>query len=279
MKTACCVSRFGLSVANVLTDFLCNMQNFYYSNQRVMNFEDKISDRIKQQICIEFCVKLGEYTRDIVNMISRAFGAAALSDRTTRRWCLFFQQNANANARITDQPRRGRPRTARTPANQALVQQQLQQDQTQTVRRISMNTNVAKDTVHRILKVDLQLKKRVAKFIPHILNNAQRAAHLQICQHWNRVFNALCNWIMTIDETYIHCYDPKTRHGSMEWLAAGVNRPQKALHERTVWKLLLTVFWDSNGVIFRHFLPENTHMTAVCYVWVLRLFKRAVRRR
>ncbi len=244
-----------------------------------MNFEDKISDRIKQRICIEFCVKLGENTRDIVNMISHAFGAAALSDRTTRRWCLFFQRNANANARITDQPRVRCPRSAQTAANQGLVQQQLQQDRTQTVRRISMNTNLSKDTVHRILKVDLTLKKRVAKFIPHVLNNAQRAAHLQICQHWNRVFAALHNRIVTIDETYVYCYDPKTRHGSMEWLAAGINRPQKPLRERTVWKLLLTVFWDSTGVIFSHFLPENTHMTAACYVWVLRLFKRAVRKR
>ncbi len=254
----------------------CAMDTLRYSNQRVMNVERKLIVKLKQRICIEFCVKPDESNRDIVNMVNTAFGAQALSARSISRWALFFRRN---NSHITDQPRTGHPRSRRTAANVQTVQAELQRDRTLNVRQIAANVGLSKDTVHRIIRKNLQLRKRVAKFIPHVLNAAQRRDRVQTCGHWLRHFGHLRDRIVTVDETYVHCYDPKTCQSSMEWLAPGQNQPQKPLRERTVCKQLLTVFWDSNGVIFRHFLPPNVNMNAGHYVRILRLFRHVLARR
>ncbi len=227
-----------------------DMDTLAYSTHRSMNIEDKLTDKVKMRVAVQFAVQLGESTGDIIRMVQRVYGLQGCSARTVRRWCAKFW--TTPNHRITDAPRSGRPRMQRVAQVTARVQNVIQNDRTRTVRQIEDELHISRSSVHRILKKDLNLTKKCAKIVPHCLNPAQRNNRQRICTDWLRAFGRGADRrIVTMDETYVHFYDPKTKRQSMEWLPPGTNRPQKVRHERTVRKLLLVVFWDSRGVIYR----------------------------
>ena len=60
--------------------------------------------------------------------------------------------------------------------------------------------------------------------------------------------------IITGDETWVYQYDPETKQQSKQWLSRGSSGPIKFKSERSVKKVMATVFWDSEGVVLADFL-------------------------
>ena len=60
--------------------------------------------------------------------------------------------------------------------------------------------------------------------------------------------------IITGDETWVYYYDPKIKQQSKQWLPCGSSGPIKFKSERSVKKVMATVFWDSEGVVLVGFL-------------------------
>ncbi len=212
-----------------------------YANCQKMDIEHKISDKLKQRIAIQFAMSLGEAPADICAMINRSYGAAAMSDQTTKRWIQTFQRMPNH--RITDSPHTGQLRTARTAEHVANARQVIANNRTITCRNLGVQIGTDRTTAHQIVHRDLLLKKKCAKFVPHVLNPAQHANCAQICHHWIRMWHqqGFADRIITGDETYCFAYDPKSKKASMEWLPANANRLQKAHKECSTEKLMLTV--------------------------------------
>ena len=66
-------------------------------------------------------------------------------------------------------------------------------------------------TVQRIIKFDLKLKKKCAKWVPHLLTDAQKARRLTVCDFWARLVDhnqRVLRRIVTTDESWIYVYDP-----------------------------------------------------------------------
>ena len=59
----------------------------------------------------------------------------------------------------------------------------------------------------------------------------------------------------------------------MKWLLKGSTGPIKFKSERSVQKVMPTLFWDSEGIILVHFLEGSKTITGIYYVGVLRKFK------
>ncbi len=122
-------------------------------------------------ICVEFCVKLGENNQDIVHEVGKHsfWKQGYMSNRTVWRWCAIFQNN---NRRNTDQLHTGGPCSRQIPANLQAVQKEVACALMLT-RQVAHNTRLSKESVHQILRRDLHLRKRVAKFVAHVSNAAQ----------------------------------------------------------------------------------------------------------
>ena len=69
----------------------------------------------------------------------------------------------------------------------------------------------------------------------------------------------------------------KSKIASMEWLPRNANRPQKPRKERNTPKVLLVLFFDRHGLVYREFVQQ--HVNAQIYVQVLRNLHAAIRRR
>ena len=57
-------------------------------------------------------------------------------------------------------------------------------------------------------------------------------------------------WYITVDETWIHFYTPETKEQSKQWIAPGEPAPKKAKRVKWAGKVMGSVFWDPNGIIF-----------------------------
>ena len=76
--------------------------------------------------------------------------------------------------------------------------------------------------------------------------------------------------VITGDETWVYQYDPETKQQSKQWLPRGSSGPIKFKFERSVKKVMATVFWDSEEVVLVDFLEGKKTVTGVYYVKGLR---------
>ena len=79
--------------------------------------------------------------------------------------------------------------------------------------------------------------------------------------------------IITGDETWVYQYDSETKQQSKQWLSHGSSGPIKFKSERSVKKVMATVFWDSKGVVLVDFLEGKKTVTGAYCVEVLRKLK------
>ena len=74
---------------------------------------------------------------------------------------------------------------------------------------------------------------------------------------------------MTVDETWVHYYEPENKAQSCQWVGSGSPRPKKFRTQPSAGKVMATVFWDAKGVIMLDFLPKRSTITGVYYANLL----------
>ena len=72
--------------------------------------------------------------------------------------------------------------------------------------------------------------------------------------------------ILTGDETWVYQYDPETKQQSKQWVSRGSAGPIKFKSERSVNKVMATVFWDEEGIVLVDFLQGRKTVTRSYYV-------------
>ena len=85
--------------------------------------------------------------------------------------------------------------------------------------------------------------------------------------------------IITVDETWVYCYDPKTKRNSSEWRGKNESRPKKPRLQKSRMKTLLTVFFDSKGIIFHKVLGYRETVNQHVYLIMLKGLKEAIRKK
>jgi hypothetical protein len=88
----------------------------------------------------------------------------------------------------------------------------------------------------------------------------------------------MLNWIVTRDESWVHHYQPKSKRASMQWKdSSSLFRSTKKFKVTpTAGTVMLTVFWDSQGVLLAHFQNRGENMNSASYCEVLLTFRDAV---
>lgn len=66
---------------------------------------------------------------------------------------------------------------------------------------------------------------------------------------------------MTVDESWIHHYTPKTKILSKKWPSRGELDSKKTKTTPSATKVMATVFWDSEGIIFINYFQHGKIIT------------------
>ena len=83
--------------------------------------------------------------------------------------------------------------------------------------------------------------------------------------------------LVTVDETWIHYYEPENKAQSRQWVGPASPKPKKFKTQPSAGKVMATVFWDAKGVIMLDFLPKRSSITGVYYANLLDQLSAAIR--
>jgi hypothetical protein len=82
--------------------------------------------------------------------------------------------------------------------------------------------------------------------------------------------------IITGDETWCFACDPETKRQSSEWVGEISPQPKKLKFQRSRIKTMLIIFFDSQGVVHKEFVPERKTVNAEFYKGVIDLFLKRI---
>ena len=94
---------------------------------------------------------------------------------------------------------------------------------------------------------------KIAKFCVETTSRGHRSGDVDNCND----DPDLLKKIVTGDESWIYGHDIKTKVQSHSWKRPEEPRPKKARQVLSNVKVLLTVFFDCNGVVHHKFLPQG----------------------
>ena len=85
----------------------------------------EMTERVEQQICIKFCIKLEHSSSETMWMIQKVFGDDAKRPAQIKVWHKHFKDGQES---VESNPCSGRPATSRTPENVECVQAAVNKD-------------------------------------------------------------------------------------------------------------------------------------------------------
>lgn len=202
--------------------------------------------------------------------INRAKGQQIVSKRTAYYW---FKKFRDGKTDLNDHPRSGRPSVI----DRETVIDAIDLDPTLTTRNLG---NIFKCSHMEIAKILKAAGKRWHKghWVPHLLNDAQKKSRVRIARlHLNRgQRRKFLNNIVTVDEKWISFFNP---HRNNQWLSIGqrpIPTPRPDFRQR---KVMLIIFWNSNGPIHWNLIEQGRTVNAEIYCEQLDLCCLALGRR
>jgi len=212
-------------------------------------------------------------------MIKKAFGDDSISETQIKFWYRRFKEGRES---FESDPRSGRPSSSRTPENVERVRAAINKNRRLTVRELEEDLGIPKTSVSEILTEDLGMKRVAAKFIPRLLSQEQKEFRAEVAE--DLLQNSIndphfLKQVITGDESWVYGYDPETKAQSSQWKTPLSPRPKKAWQIRSNIKVMLTVFFDHEGVVHHEYAPPGQTITKEYYIEVLRRLRDAVRRK
>ena len=138
--------------------------------------------------------------------------------------------------------RPGRPHTAVTDDDIGKVRDVIRKDRRLGVRTLAEDVNLDRESVRRILREELNMRKVCAKMVPKLLSDEQKERRKELCLdllHRTENEPDLLNSIITCDETWVFTYNLETKRQSVQWESTSSPRQKKARVSRSKFKAML----------------------------------------
>jgi histone-lysine N-methyltransferase SETMAR len=68
-----------------------------------------------------------------------------------------------------------------------------------------------------------------------------------------------------MDETWIHHYTSESKQQSKQWTEASCSAPKKTRSVPSAGKVMVSVFWDADGILFTDYLEKGKTITGEYY--------------
>ena len=88
---------------------------------------------------------------------------------------------------------------------------------------------------------------------------------LKWLERFNKNKTDFVHRFITMDETWIHHYTPEFKQQSEQWTEAGCSAPKKTRSVPSAGKVMASVFWDAEGILFIDYLEEGKTITGEYY--------------
>jgi transposase len=173
-------------------------------------------DKIEYRAVIKFFVKEGLTPNEIHSKFIKVYGDSSLSFLTIKEWAVDFKRGRTSHE---DDQREGCPKRATIPESTEQVHDVVLDDRRMKVREIAETIGISKKRVGYILHEELDMKK--------LLRKIGAALSEQCLERFNKNKTDFVRRFITMDETWIHHYTPKSKQQLKQWTEAGCSAPKK----------------------------------------------------
>ena len=141
-------------------------------------------------------------------------------------------------------------------------------DRRLTIDEVANRLQISHGSAYEIIHNRLGFHKVCARWVTKQLTTLHKQTRLEICQQNFDCYvkgDALLDRIITGDESWVHHYEPECKRQSMEWKLPHSPIGEKFKSQPSARKLMLTVFWDSQGPILEHYQERGSTINSTRY--------------
>jgi histone-lysine N-methyltransferase SETMAR len=233
---------------------------------------------VDKRVVMKFLFLQGKRAQEIHSEMLATLEEDCPSLTMVKKWVARFR---TGHFEVTDEPRSGRPVSAATEENTDEIHDLILEDRRISVKKIVEILQISRERVSHVIRNILDMRKLSAKWIPKFLNADQKRNRVIASQAILARFHAgaedFVARLVTMDETWLHHYDPQTKERSKEWRHSGSPRPKKFRVQKSAGKIMASVFWDKDGVILMKYLPKGQGINATYYMSLLDELREALK--
>jgi len=203
-----------------------------------------------------FMFKKGLNAAAAANEINQVVGLGTCNERTVQRWFANFREG---NFGLENEPRG--PQGSSVDDDE--LRAEIERNTSTTLQCLAETFNVSKSTISRRLKAIGKVKK-LDRWVPHELTEKNKLRRLEVASSllMRHKVEPFLKRIVTCDEKWI-LYDNRKR--SAQWLDRGAAPRQQARAELHPKKVMVTVWWTSEGIVHYSFLNPGETITSESY--------------
>ena len=129
----------------------------------------------------------------------------------------------------------------------------------------------------------LQMRKCSIRWMLHLLTAEMHQNRLECAQEtlhqWNEAEDAFLDRLITGDEIWIHYYNPLTQAEANEWRHTDSPPARRPRTVTLAGKVMLTVFWDAQGMLLADFLPHHKIVNSTYYAMTVGRLRGEIKRK
>lgn len=148
---------------------------------------------------------------------------------------------------IEDKPRAGRPITAVTTQNIAIVKDLIEDNPSISYDQMIAQTSLSNGSLTTILHKHLYVSKLTSRWIPHLLSDDNKKIRVALCNENLQKFNEnkwrLCD-IITGDESWFYLRNIKKKETNKSWVKKGEEARTVVRRGRFESKFMFTIFLE-----------------------------------
>ena len=183
-----------------------------------------------------------------------------------KHWCKQFKCGRLS---VHDEPRSGRPSMSSDRNIVRQIESFIMEDRRVTISNIVEKVGISRGSIYNIIHDELHMNKVSARWIPRLLTPLQKQNRAECSQQLLDMCNTdednFFSRLVTVDESWIHHFDPETKQATMQWKHAKSPPPKKARVQPSAGKVMMTVFWDEGGVLLTDYLERGQTITGEYY--------------
>jgi hypothetical protein len=133
----------------------------------------------------------------------------------------------NGPEETDDAPRSGAPTLVMDECHMEQVKSVLERTCSILCMAIATEVRISPASVCHVLSSSLGKRTGCERWIPHMLNNTQRVLQIPATTHlwcWRNKGSAFLSYILTVDESWMHSFEPKLKRQNDEWRAQSSQR-------------------------------------------------------
>lgn len=124
------------------------------------------------------------------------------------------------------------------------------------------------------------MQKLLAKWVPRMLSSMQKQQRVEQSRECLELLRQdkknFFRRYVTMDETWIHHYTPESKRQSAEWTQTGESRPKRQKSQPSAGKVMASVFWDIQGILFIDYLEKGHNINSEYYIPLLQRLKHEI---